>query len=360
MVTVNLGYLEKRGVASSLIEKLEMYRKYISDSRFREDYKALKYAANGYVHYCIEKLDELEVIDALEGGATVNEICERKGIEHKDMLELMLNILVGRDMLIYSNGEYQIKEIENPFSEEQYKWLDENYPASTEFTMFLLEHSEEVLKTGEPIEEAGFQGEFMEVWDNMMEEFPYSFKMMMLQKMDIGNGDKILDLGCGSGSLLEMILQDADEPVYLTGIDMSQDSLEIARERLQKIKRNTNSDIMRANIDRIELKQCNLIKNFPQNDTFDHVISSLVFHHISKEERETIIENISCILHPGGKLGIYEFMHPSEYEPLPFWLMHCVPTHNQYPFRDEFLSIVGENFDSVKTYAEDTVIIARK
>jgi len=343
----------------SVLDKLELGKKYILDERFREDSKAVKYAKNGYVHYCVEKLRDLGVTGFLEDGATLEEVIDSTEIQHDEMLEMMLNILVGEDMLAYSDGVYSIRKMETSFTEEQFEWLERNYPYSTEFTMFLLENSEEVLKTGEPIDEAGFESELVEKWDGMMNEFPYSFKKMMLEKMSIEDGDRILELGCGSGSVIEMILENFDKELYITGVDMSQESLEIAEERLQELKQVSDSEIVKENIERITLKQLDLAETIPDG-SYDHVISSLVFHHIPEEDREAIIQNIAEMLNDGGNLGIYEYLHRSRFDPVPFWLIHCIPAYEGYPYRDKFLPLLKENFGHIRTYARDSIIIADK
>jgi len=131
------------------------------------------------------------LIEAVEGGAAISEIREGIGIKPEEMLSHMLNTLVTKDILEYSDGVYRINEITDPLDEKQYQWLEEHYPASMEITLLMYDHSADVLKTGEPVEETGFKGEFLDLWDEVMSEFPYSFKKMMLNKTfaDLEDGD---------------------------------------------------------------------------------------------------------------------------------------------------------------------------
>jgi ubiquinone/menaquinone biosynthesis C-methylase UbiE len=100
----------------------------------------------------------------------------------------------------------------------------------------------------------------------------------------IKEGEKVLDLGCGNGRLLE-ILQDKE--IEYIGVDSSWKLIEIAKEK------HPNFQFLVA--DALSLP-------FLEN-SFDKVFSISVFHHIPSEElRLQFLKEIKRILKPKGIL----------------------------------------------------------
>ena len=102
----------------------------------------------------------------------------------------------------------------------------------------------------------------------------------------IKNGDKILDVGCGNGRLLEIL---KDKKVNYTGVDVSEKLLEIAK------KKYPQNEFLVAN---------NLNLPFLDNN-FDKVFSVAVLHTIPSEDlRKKAISELKRVLKPGGLLFI--------------------------------------------------------
>lgn len=98
------------------------------------------------------------------------------------------------------------------------------------------------------------------------------------------SGDKVLDLGCGNGRLLQ-IFRDID--ISYTGIDSSDKLIEIAK------KTYPNSTFLVA--DALHLP-------FTTNN-FDKIYSVAVLHHIPSENlRLEFLKGIKRVLHPGGSV----------------------------------------------------------
>ncbi len=95
-------------------------------------------------------------------------------------------------------------------------------------------------------------------------------------------GDKVLDLGCGSGRLQEVFNRKID----YYGIDVSEELIKIARENYPGTKFLISSPL-----------------SFPfQNNFFDKIFCLSVLHHIpSKKFRKDFIKEIKRILRPGGE-----------------------------------------------------------
>jgi alkylated DNA repair protein alkB family protein 8 len=105
----------------------------------------------------------------------------------------------------------------------------------------------------------------------------------------IKSGDKILDLGCGNGRLLELL---KDKGVEYIGVDNSRALIKIAQERYNKIP---NVEYRFVVADALDL-------SFPEN-SFDAVISLAVLHHIpSVEKRKKFFREVKRVLKPEGIL----------------------------------------------------------
>jgi ubiquinone/menaquinone biosynthesis C-methylase UbiE len=105
-------------------------------------------------------------------------------------------------------------------------------------------------------------------------------------------GDKILDIGCGSGRLFEMF---KEKDIEYFGIDFSKKLINIAKRKyLQEREQNLPTFMV---VDALKLPF--------ENRTFDVVFSVAVFHHIpSKEKRLEFLKEIKRVLVPGGKAHI--------------------------------------------------------
>lgn len=110
------------------------------------------------------------------------------------------------------------------------------------------------------------------------------------------SGDKVLDVGCGTGSFLAM-LAEIEPDLRLVGVDPSQEMLEIARKKISL-----------RSLELLEMKASQL--HFPDM-TFDRVVSSLVFHHLDEEEKALALCEIHRVLRPGGELVLADFAAPA-------------------------------------------------
>lgn len=115
---------------------------------------------------------------------------------------------------------------------------------------------------------------------------------LVVKKSAVRRGDKVLDIGCGTGLLSLKLLKAADCSV--TAVDNSEKMLAIFADKVKKL--NLRSQVA------CELMDADSIK-FPA-DTFDIVASTLAIHHL--KEKLNPIRKIYRIVKPGGVFLIGE------------------------------------------------------
>ena len=115
------------------------------------------------------------------------------------------------------------------------------------------------------------------------------------RKLDIQDGDTILDVACGTGDVGFEILK--KHSVSITGIDLSQKMVDLAQLKARK-----------QNLGNITFLQGDA-ENLPLDDNLvDCLTISYGFRNISNYE--IALSEFHRVLKPGGKLGILEFSEP--------------------------------------------------
>lgn len=124
------------------------------------------------------------------------------------------------------------------------------------------------------------------------------FKADLLASAGIAAADRVLDFGCGSLTLSIMGQRQFPHTDFFA-IDVDEKILAIARKKA----RSENMDIQIDHYDGIQLPY--------QDNLFDHVISSLVFHHLTPQQKSSALTELNRVLKPGGKIHICDFGYPS-------------------------------------------------
>ncbi|MFV1951562.1 MAG: class I SAM-dependent methyltransferase [Nitrospinota bacterium] len=119
----------------------------------------------------------------------------------------------------------------------------------------------------------------------------------VLKDADVRTGDKVLDVGCGTGSSAVIIAEKIGDKGKIVGVDMSANMLKIA---LSKFKYN-NLFFIRANAE-----------NIPSSDNyFDRVHMSIVLHEMIRLGRSNTLKEIYRVLKHEGRLIAIDFNKPN-------------------------------------------------
>lgn len=122
-----------------------------------------------------------------------------------------------------------------------------------------------------------------------------TLKRRLIDQAGIEAGHDVLDVGCGTGTLA--ILAKTNRPgARVVGLDGDPAVLAIAR-----------SKIARAGID-VELREglANAESNF-EAASFDRILTTLVLHHLTTDEKREALGAMRRWLRPAGELHVFDF-----------------------------------------------------
>jgi SAM-dependent methyltransferase len=123
------------------------------------------------------------------------------------------------------------------------------------------------------------------------------FKDQLLGQAALEPGMRVLDLGCGTGTLAVWAKQRHPQ-VELVGLDGDPEVLARGRRKAAD-----------AGVD-VTLDE-GLSFDLPYEDgTFDRVLSSLFFHHLKRDAKAATAREVARVLGPGGELHVADFGPP--------------------------------------------------
>lgn len=125
------------------------------------------------------------------------------------------------------------------------------------------------------------------------------FKNRLLEQAGPGSGQRILDIGCGTGTLALLVKERVPE-ADVVGVDADPEILERARAKAAAAG-------VEVQFDRA------LSTELPYEDeSFDLVLSTLFFHHLTGDNKRRTATQIARILRAGGELHVADFGPPAD------------------------------------------------
>ena len=135
----------------------------------------------------------------------------------------------------------------------------------------------------------------------------------------ISENDKILDL-CTGTATNAMGISKAIPTSEIVGVDLSENMLKVAREKLKK-----------ANIKNITLYQMDATKLSFKSESFDKILLSLILHEMDEELRSKILSEAKRVLKQDGRIIITEWERSSKLSQrllfMPIHLLEPKPYH---------------------------------
>ena len=123
------------------------------------------------------------------------------------------------------------------------------------------------------------------------------FKQQLIRQAQVRAGQKVLDLGCGTGTLTILIKQAYPE-AEVTGLDGDPQVLAIGRAKAARTGAVINWDQ-------------GFSYQLPYSDnSYDEVLSSLLFHHLTRENKQRTLDEVYRVLRPGGQFQLADLSQP--------------------------------------------------
>ncbi len=116
-------------------------------------------------------------------------------------------------------------------------------------------------------------------------------RLQTLTALALKSGESVLDAGCGSGLLAELMSAQVGESGSVTGLDQSPDMLELATNRCKQLGN-------------VELRLGDITSLDPEAGSFD--AASCIQTLLYVDEIEKAIAELHRVLKPGGRIGIIE------------------------------------------------------
>jgi len=137
-----------------------------------------------------------------------------------------------------------------------------------------------------------------------------TFRQRIVDLAQLQPGEKVLDVGCGTGTLAMVALQRVGATGGVSGIDPSVQM--IARANHKATRRGLSLDFQVGVIERLA---------FP-DQSFDVVLSTFMMHQLPDDLKRQGLVEIARVLKPGGRLLVVDTRRPGEQQGRSARLVH--------------------------------------
>lgn len=151
------------------------------------------------------------------------------------------------------------------------------------------------------------------------------FRARTLQAAVIRPGEKILDVGCGTGVLTRLACEAAGTAL---GIDPAADMIRVAKENARRF--GSRAEFKIAAIEQLPFGSAH----------FDVVLSSLMLHHLPPDLKQQGLREVYRVLKPGGRFVVVDFYRPAN----PLWWLVAWPFLLMHTTADNFRGTLPDYF----------------
>ena len=124
------------------------------------------------------------------------------------------------------------------------------------------------------------------------------FRARTLRVAELRRGERVLDVGCGTGVLARGAAGIVGPTGLVWGIDPAPDMIRIARQNAATAR--SPASFEPAAIEALPF----------QDGSFDVALMSLVLHHLPPDLKRTGLQEVRRVLRPGGRIVVVDFDRP--------------------------------------------------
>jgi len=122
------------------------------------------------------------------------------------------------------------------------------------------------------------------------------FRCGIVEAADVRAGHHVLDVACGTGTLLALLAACAGPDGRAVGIDMSEQMLEMGRKKVKLAQ----VEFIRANAEDLPFEDA----------SFDRITASLAIHEMNRPGRLNALAETGRVLKPGGLVVLADMRRP--------------------------------------------------
>lgn len=120
------------------------------------------------------------------------------------------------------------------------------------------------------------------------------FREAILDLAGVRSGERVLDVGCGTGTLAMGVRRRVGEEGVVHGLDASAEMIALARTKAEADGVAVDFQVGRA-------------QALPFEDSaFDAVLCTMVMHHLPRDQRASAVAETYRVLKPGGRLLVVD------------------------------------------------------
>jgi len=116
----------------------------------------------------------------------------------------------------------------------------------------------------------------------------------LIDQATITTGQRILDIGCGTGTFLVMLKRQRAD---VEAIGLDPDPKALSRTKTKAMRAGVSVRLDQGFADQLPYKE----------HSFDSVFSSFMFHHLEEQDREKTFREVVRVLKPSGSFYLLDF-----------------------------------------------------